>query len=99
MRPFKRPTLSTTAAHSANCIGSPALDAFFSRYLHNFSKEKAGHQIEFEPPGSFYVRRSESHPGCFALAYMSGGVLSYQLVEETVSGLRIRQSASNFFST
>jgi hypothetical protein len=75
------------------------VDALSFRYLHNFSKEKAGQQIEFEPPGSFYVRKSESHPGCFALAYMSGGVLSYQLVEDTVSGLRIRQSASNFFST
>lgn len=30
---------------------------------------------------------------------MSGGIVNYQLVEDTVSGLRIRQSASNFFST
>lgn len=73
--------------------------ALLLRYLHNLTKERAGYQIEFEPPGSFYVRKSESHPGCFALAYMSGGIINYQLVEDTVSGLRVRQSASNFFST
>lgn len=67
------------------------------RYVHKMPKEEAQKLIEFEPQGSFVLRQSESQPGCFALLYMMGGVLRQQLVEETVNGIRLRLSSSNFF--
>ncbi len=68
------------------------------RYVHNMPKDEAQKLIEYETEGSFIVRTSESHKGCFALAYMYNGVISQQLIEDTVSGMRIRLSASNFFA-